>query len=262
MTAGALSAPGGRLFRRRPSRRDVVTASAGSTPAAVPGVSSVHDVSTVPAASTWVPPTWDEVVRVHGDRVYRLAYRLTGNAHDAQDLTQDVFIRVFRSLDGYTPGTFEGWLHRITTNLFLDRMRRAARIRFEALPDDAERLTGREPSPEAALMADEFDPDVESALAALPPDFRAAVVLCDIEQLSYEEIAATLNVKLGTVRSRISRGRAMLRVSLADRAPAPSEPRPASHPGSPRVPEPALVHTQDLAGDAPGDPASAPVGAR
>ena len=171
------------------------------------------------AASTWEPPSWDEVVREHSARVYRLAYRLTGNQHDAEDLTQDVFIRVFRSLDGYTPGTFEGWLHRITTNLFLDRMRRASRIRFEALPDDAERLPGKEATPEAALLADLYDPDVERALAALPPDFRAAVVLCDVEQLSYEEIAATLNVKLGTVRSRISRGRAMLRAALADRAP-------------------------------------------
>jgi RNA polymerase sigma factor (sigma-70 family) len=171
------------------------------------------------AASTWVAPSWDEVVRQHSARVYRLAYRLTGNQHDAEDLTQDVFIRVFRSLDGYTPGTFEGWLHRITTNLFLDRMRRASRIRFEALPDDAERLPGKEATPEAAMLADLYDPDVERALAALPPDFRAAVVLCDVEQLSYEEIAATLDVKLGTVRSRISRGRAMLRASLADRAP-------------------------------------------
>jgi RNA polymerase sigma-70 factor (ECF subfamily) len=162
-------------------------------------------------------------VREHGARVYRLAYRLTGNQQDAEDLTQDVFIRVFRSLDGYTPGTFEGWLHRITTNLFLDRMRRASRIRFEGLPDDAERLPGKDPSPEAALMADLFDPDVEKALAALPPDFRAAVVLCDVEQLSYEEISATLGIKLGTVRSRISRGRAMLRAALADRAPERAE---------------------------------------
>jgi RNA polymerase sigma factor (sigma-70 family) len=199
MTAGAICAPGGRTFRSPLARRDAVPVSA--------------DVS------TWEPPSWDEVVREHSARVYRLAYRLTGDQHDAEDLTQDVFIRVFRSLDGYTPGTFEGWLHRITTNLFLDRMRRAARIRFEALPDGAERLPGREASPEAAVMADLFDPDVERALASLPPDFRAAVVLCDIEQLSYEEIAATLGIKLGTVRSRISRGRAMLRAALADRAP-------------------------------------------
>jgi RNA polymerase sigma factor (sigma-70 family) len=208
-------------------------------------------------AAAWTPPTWDEIVREHGDRVYRLAYRLTGNAHDAEDLTQDVFIRVFRSLDGYTPGTFEGWLHRITTNLFLDRMRRAARIRFEGLPEDAERLPGRDPSPEAALLADAFDPDVERALAALPPDFRAAVVLCDIEQLSYEEIAATLNVKLGTVRSRISRGRAMLRAALADRAPAVRS-EPAAPQRSERAPEPPPRHSQDLAGVMPGESASAP----
>jgi RNA polymerase sigma factor (sigma-70 family) len=204
MTAGAIYAPGARPFRPRLVRKD-----------AVPTV----PVAAGPAASTWVPPTWDEVVREHGARVYRLAYRLTGNQQDAEDLTQDVFIRVFKSLDGYTPGTFEGWLHRITTNLFLDRMRRASRIRFEGLPEDAERLPGRDPSPEVAVLSDMFDPDVERALAALPPDFRAAVVLCDVEQLSYEEIAATLGIKLGTVRSRISRGRAMLRAALAERAP-------------------------------------------
>ncbi|CAJ64715.1 MULTISPECIES: RNA polymerase sigma factor SigE [Frankia] len=170
-------------------------------------------------ASGWVPPSWEDVVREHGNRVYRLAYRLTGNAHDAEDLTQDVFVRVFRSLADYTPGTFEGWLHRITTNLFLDRMRRQQKIRFDALPEDTERLAGREASPEAVYAEAHLDADVEAALAALPPDFRAAVVLCDIEQLSYEEIAQTLGVKLGTVRSRISRGRAMLRAALADRAP-------------------------------------------
>ena len=73
--------------------------------------------------STWVPPTWDEVVREHADRVYRLAYRLSGNRADAEDLTQETFVRVFRSLSQYSPGTFEGWLHRITTNLFLDMVR-------------------------------------------------------------------------------------------------------------------------------------------
>jgi hypothetical protein len=78
----------------------------------------------------WTPPTWDEVVREHADRVYRLAYRLTGNPHDAEDLTQETFVRVFRNLASYRPGTFEGWLHRITTNLFLDMVRRRARIRM------------------------------------------------------------------------------------------------------------------------------------
>ncbi len=180
---------------------------------------NTSDGTVAAEAAAWVPPTWEEVVREHGNRVYRLAYRLTGNAHDAEDLTQDVFVRVFRSLADFTPGTFEGWLHRITTNLFLDRMRRQQKIRFDALPDDTERLAGREPSPEAVYAEARLDADIERALAALPPDFRAAVVLCDIEQLSYEEIAQTLGVKLGTVRSRISRGRAMLRQALADRAP-------------------------------------------
>jgi len=184
------------------------------------GADAPGAVGAATRAAEWTPPTWEEVVQQHGDRVYRLAYRLTGNPHDAEDLTQDVFVRVFRSLADYTPGTFEGWLHRITTNLFLDRVRRQARIRFDALPEDAERLPGAGPTPEAAVTDRHFDGDVETALAALPPDFRAAVVLCDIEQLSYEEIAATLGVKLGTVRSRISRGRAMLRAALADRDPA------------------------------------------
>jgi len=170
----------------------------------------------------WQPPTWDEVVRTHSGRVYRLAYRLTGNRHDAEDLTQEVFVRVFRSLDRYRPGTFEGWLHRITTNLFLDLARRRQRIRFDALPEDAERIPGRERSPEQAYADDHLDDDVQAALDALPPDFRAAVVLCDVEGLSYEEIAATLGVKLGTVRSRIHRARGQLRDALAHRAPGPA----------------------------------------
>src|SRR6185503_15382706 len=138
----------------------------------------------------WVAPSWDEIVRTHSARVYRLAYRLTGNPHDAEDLTQDVFVRVFRSLHSYTPGTFEGWLHRITTNLFLDTARRKSRIRFDALPDDADsRLPSPVATPDAAYLNQTFDADVEAALASLSPEFRAAVVLCDVEGLSYEEIA-------------------------------------------------------------------------
>ncbi|WP_206664052.1 RNA polymerase sigma factor SigE [Thermomonospora catenispora] len=169
----------------------------------------------------WTPPSWEEIVREHSARVFRLAYRLTGNRYDAEDLTQDVFVRVFRSLSSYTPGTFEGWLHRITTNLFLDRARRRQRIRMDALPEDAaDRLHGREPGPAQIYEERHLDGDVQAALTALPPEYRAAVVLCDIEGLSYEEIAATLGVNLGTVRSRIHRGRARLREALGDRAPA------------------------------------------
>src|SRR3954449_5433143 len=169
--------------------------------------------------SDWQPPSWDEIVTEHSTRVYRLAYRLTGNPHDAEDLTQEVFVRVFRSLASYTPGTFEGWLHRITTNLFLDMVRRKARIRFDALPDDAERLPSKDRGPAQIYDETHFDHDVQAALDALPPDFRAAVVLCDLEGLSYEEIAATLGIKIGTVRSRIHRGRSQPRASLAHRAP-------------------------------------------
>ena len=179
----------------------------------------------------WNLPTWEDIVRTHSARVYRLAYRLTGNPHDAEDLTQEVFVRVFRSLSSYTPGTFEGWLHRITTNLFLDSARRKQRIRFEGLADEmAHRLAGSEPTPAEAFDDSHLDDDVQAALKALPPEYRAAVVLCDIEGFSYEEIAATLGVKLGTVRSRIHRGRAQLRSALEHRRPGPvAVPAPAGH---------------------------------
>ena len=160
-------------------------------------------------------PSWDELVREHGDRVYRLAYRLSGNAQDAEDLTQDTFIRVFRSLQNYQPGTFEGWLHRITTTLFLDMVRRRNRIRMEALPEDYDRVPSDTPDPEQIYHDARLDPDLQAALDSLAPEFRAAIVLCDIEGLSYEEIGATLGVKLGTVRSRIHRGHQALRDHLA-----------------------------------------------
>ena len=161
----------------------------------------------------------------HSAKVYRLAYRLTGNKYDAEDLTQEVFVRVFRSLENFKPGTLDGWLHRITTNLFLDQARRKSRIRFDALADDAEsRLPGREPGPEQSFEFNNLDVDVQAALEELPPDFRAAVVLCDLEGLSYDEVAVALDIKLGTVRSRIHRGRTMLREKLAHRDPRPAQP--------------------------------------
>ncbi|MFK8911901.1 RNA polymerase sigma factor SigE [Streptomyces sp. YS-3] len=208
-------------------------------------------ISAAPSAATatfadaespaWTPPTWEEIVSTHSGRVYRLAYRLTGNQHDAEDLTQEVFVRVFRSLSTYTPGTFEGWLHRITTNLFLDMVRRRQRIRFDALGDEAaERLPSRDPSPQQVFNDAHFDADVQQALDTLAPEFRAAVVLCDIEGLSYEEIAATLGVKLGTVRSRIHRGRSHLRKALKHRSP-----------------EARAEQQRALAGVAPGAPGAA-----
>ena len=98
-------------------------------------------------------------------------------------------------------------------------VRRRQRIRFDALPEDTERLRGSSPSPEQLYEDTHLDPQIQAALDALHPDFRAAVVLCDIEGLTYEEIAATLGIKLGTVRSRIHRGRVQLRAALAHLAP-------------------------------------------
>jgi RNA polymerase sigma factor (sigma-70 family) len=188
----------------------------------------------------WVPPTWEQLVRDHSARVYRLAYRLTGNPHDAEDLTQDVFVRVFRSLHRFQPGTFEGWLHRITTNLFLDGARRKQKIRFDGLADGSEeRLPSSWPNPSEQLSDADLDHDVAAALAALAPEFRAAVVLCDIEGLSYDEIASVLDIKIGTVRSRIHRGRAQLRKALDHRRPTPDRARylgvdvESGEPGSP-----------------------------
>ena len=163
-------------------------------------------------------PSWSELVQEHADSVYRLAYRLSGNQHDAEDLTQETFMRVFRSLKRYQPGTFEGWLHRITTNLFLDMVRRRAKIRMEALPEDYERVPGTDMTPEEAYNVANLDPALQRALDDLAPDFRVAVVLCDVVGMTYEEIGETLGVKMGTVRSRIHRGRAQLRESLEAQA--------------------------------------------
>ena len=159
-------------------------------------------------------PSWGELVAEHADSVYRLAFRLSGNQHDAEDLTQETFMRVFRSLKNYQPGTFEGWLHRITTNLFLDMVRHRGKIRMEALPEDYERVPGTDMTPEQAYTVANLDPALQEALDELSPDFRVAVILCDVVGLSYDEIAETLGVKMGTVRSRIHRGRTQLRASL------------------------------------------------
>ena len=192
--------------------QEVVAGGRGAKANAMPPA-ELPDEDMVP----WAVPTWEDVVRQHGDRVYRLAYRLAGNQHDAEDITQETFIRVFKSLASYQPGTFEGWLHRITTNIFLDMVRRRSRVRMNGLPDDTDRIAGKDLSPEDVYSKTHLDPDLQASLDELAPEFRAAVVLCDVEGLSYEEIGATLGIKLGTVRSRIHRGRLALRQALERR---------------------------------------------
>ncbi len=160
-------------------------------------------------------PSWEEVARDHGRFLYTLAYRLTGNDDDAQDLVQEVLLRVRRGLRTYEPGNLEGWLSRITTNAFLDDMRRRRRRPAEVLPEEPDRVAPPSPGADVALESSALPGEVQDALRRLPPHYRAAVVLCDVVGLSYEEIGAALAIPVGTVRSRIHRGRAQLRAELA-----------------------------------------------
>ena len=160
-------------------------------------------------------PTWEEVARHHGRFLYTVAYRLTGDHHEAQDLVQEVLLRVQRGLATYVPGSLEAWLSRITTNAFLDDVRRRKRRPVEALPDDAERVLAGAPAADDALAAAGLPDDLQGAVRALPEDFRTALVLCDVVGLPYAEIADALGVPVGTVRSRIHRARAQLRGVLS-----------------------------------------------
>jgi RNA polymerase sigma-70 factor, ECF subfamily len=162
-------------------------------------------------------PSWEEIAERYGDTVFTMAYRLTGDRDEARDLAQDVFVRVYRNLDRYRPGTFEGWLYRITKNLFLDRMRRRKRVRLVPLPEEEWRQPS-ESDPGPAERAEEgvLRGDLETALQELPPSFRTAVVLCDVRGLTYEEISDSLGWPIGTVRSRIHRGRKALRAALEE----------------------------------------------
>jgi len=159
-------------------------------------------------------PSWEEVARVHGRTIYNFAYRLTGNADDAYDLVQEVLLRVRKGLQAYTPGSFEGWLWRITRNAFLDDVRRRRRRPTIPLPEGDRDDTGAVPSPEDVLAEVRLSEDIQAALLQLPYDFREAVVLCDVVGLTYDEIAEAAEVPLGTVRSRIHRGRRMLKELL------------------------------------------------
>lgn len=162
-----------------------------------------------------IPLTWEEVARVYGRKIYNFAYRLTGNPDDAHDLVQEVLLRVHRGLSNYQPGSFEGWLWRITRNAFLDDVRRQKRRPTAPLPDEVDRWpVASTESVDTEYARISLGDDIQKALLELPIDFREAVVLCDVAGLSYEEIAQAVAVPIGTVRSRIHRGRKMLKELL------------------------------------------------
>jgi len=154
------------------------------------------------------------VARDHGDFMYSVAYRLAGNHSDAEDVVQESLLRVKRGLATYQPGSLNGWLARIVTNVFLDETRRRRRRPTTALPDDPDRVLAGGLAADDALAMEQLPDHVQDALRDLPEDFRVAVVLCDIVGLRYEEIADHAGVPVGTVRSRVHRGRSRLRETL------------------------------------------------
>lgn len=157
-------------------------------------------------------PSWEELVRRHTRRVYNLCYRFAGNAASAEDLSQDVFLRVYRTIGSYQPayGAFTTWLTSVTRNLLVDHYRRTRRDRLTDSMDEAPHLEevqspGRTPHQQAE--ASELSEQVQAGLAKLSPELREAVILRDLQGMEYSEIHKVLQVPEGTVKSRINRGR-------------------------------------------------------
>jgi len=159
---------------------------------------------------------WEELVKVHTRRVYAICYRFTGSDHQAQDLTQDVFMRVFRSLKSFRAGegSFAVWLSRLTRNLLIDHYRRTKLERASDSIEDQlpllEEKTAAIGRTEGMLAGREASEMLQAALQKLSPDLRETVILRDLEELEYREIAQVLKVPEGTVKSRLNRGRAEL----------------------------------------------------
>ena len=159
---------------------------------------------------------WDELVKLHTARVYGICYRFTGSEHEAQDLTQEVFLRVFRSLKSFRvgEGSFTVWLARLSRNLLIDHYRRT---KLERATDSIENQlpmleekTAMSARSDGLLAAREAGELLQKALQKLSPELRETVILRDLEEMEYREIAQVLNVPEGTVKSRLSRGRAEL----------------------------------------------------
>ena len=161
---------------------------------------------------------FEEMVTAHLDSLYRTALRLTGRAQDAEDLVQETYLRAWRSLHTYRPGTNpKAWLFRILHNAHIDRYRASTRA-----VQTVDELEGQDPAfvvhetPESEVLAGVMDAEVRQALMALPEVFRTCLILADLEGFSYQEIADILGIPRGTVMSRLFRGRRAMRRSLAE----------------------------------------------
>lgn len=159
---------------------------------------------------------WEGIVRSYTRRVYNLCYRFTGQRQEAEDLTQEVFLRVFRTLDSYdaAQGSFGVWLHRVGRNLLIDYYRATRKQRLTvSLEDELPHLEERPaaaPPPDRTVALGELSHMLQQALTRLSPELREAVILRDLQGLEYREISDVLGIPEGTVKSRINRGRAEL----------------------------------------------------
>ncbi len=159
---------------------------------------------------------WEDLVRIHTRRVYSICYRFTNSQTEAQDITQEVFLRVFRSLRSYrsSEGSFTVWLNRLTRNLLIDHYRRSKLDRatepLEQQFPELEEKTSLDGRADALVAGREAGEILQAALQKLSPELREAVILRDLEELEYKEIAQVLRIPEGTVKSRLNRGRAEL----------------------------------------------------
>ena len=166
---------------------------------------------------------WEEIVQRYSRRIYNICYRFAGSSDDAQDLTQEVFIKMFRTLNSYDVerGAFMTWVTTITRNLLVDHFRKSKQDRvtesLDAAPSDhedarplSEKLEDKDLPADASVQSRETRETVHRALQKLSPELREAVILRDLQDMDYREIATVLKVPEGTVKSRINRGRAEL----------------------------------------------------
>lgn len=169
---------------------------------------------------------FEQLIRDTNRQAYALAYRLTGNSAEAEDLVQESFVRAYRFFHRYDESLpFASWLYRIMSNTHVDLMRRKGKLRTTSLDHAGSdgstewELPDLESSPDKELLENAMEEPVQRALNAITPEFRTAVLLADVEGMAYEEIADVMNTSVGTVRSRIHRGRRQLREQLLKIAP-------------------------------------------